>query len=344
MSQRSKRKEDHLRLAQQFFKENNDGSDKTWLNQVHLIRPALPESQVDPSVIRTQLFGHEISAPFFIEAMTGGSKASKKINQELGQTARQTNIPLALGSASILVNEPEQLASFLVAREEDPDGLLLANVNPRTPAKKTKEIVSELKADAVQIHLNAVQEAAMTEGERDFHWLDNMLEIREQVTCPLIVKEVGFGFDANSLQLLQENGFNLFDLAGSGGTNFAQIEDGRNPLDVSYLTDIGLPTALTTLIAQKLKLNYFVSGGIKDAMGIFKSLAMGGKLVGIAGTFLYLLEEQGVDKLIAVIEEWKQQLAVLFALYGKEKLADLTKIPRYYDLELKNVLEQLEIK
>ena len=43
MSKRSERKEEHLALAQMFFDKERQNS----FDQVHLLRPALPEAKVD---------------------------------------------------------------------------------------------------------------------------------------------------------------------------------------------------------------------------------------------------------------------------------------------------------
>lgn len=337
MSKRSERKEEHLALAQMFF----DNKQKNSFDQMHLLRPALPESATDLSKIECEIFNKKLAAPFFINAMTGGSEKSFKVNQALGKIAAKNGIALALGSASILVKEEKQLDSFLIARQEDPEGLLFANVNPTTPAKAAAKIVNELQADALQIHLNAVQEAAMPEGERNFHWLDNMLAIRQEVTVPIIVKEVGFGFDEASLLKLKMNGFDYFDLAGSGGTNFAQIENHRNQQDVSYLEDLGLPTVISSLIARKLRLQFFVSGGVRSPLDVVKGLALGGKMVGVANTFLQELEQNGTTGLDQFIANWKKELALLLAVYGVQDLQDLTKLQIYYDLPLKNLIDQI---
>ena len=225
MSQRSIRKEEHLALTQMFFNAQKTNS----FDQVHLLRPALPESQVNLNAVKTTWFGKELAAPFFINAMTGGSEKSRQINRQLGEIANKQQIALALGSASILTKEEDQLESFYVAREANPDGLLFANVNPLTPAKAADKIVKDLQADALQIHLNVAQEIPMPEGDRDFVWLDRMLEIKEAAGVPVIVKEVGSGLDPVSLQKLQAAGFSWFDIGGAGGTNFAQIENSRNP-------------------------------------------------------------------------------------------------------------------
>lgn len=337
MSKRSERKEEHLALAQMFFNKQKENS----FDQMHLLRPTLPESKVDQASIRTSFLGKEVSAPFFIEAMTGGSEKSKKINWQLGSVAAKENIALALGSASILVKENEQLSSFTVAREQDPDGLLFANVNPLTPASDAAKIVQELQADALQIHLNVVQEAAMPEGERDFCWLNNMLEIRQAVTVPIIIKEVGFGFDQASLKKLKDAGFDLFDIGGMGGTNFAQIENSRNQYNLSYLSSLGLPTVITSLIAEKMQLDFFVSGGVRNPLDVLKGLALGGKLVGIANTFLQQLMQHDTEGLIEEIQEWKKELAILLAVFGKNDINSLSSLKRYYDLPLKNQIDQI---
>lgn len=140
--------------------------------------------------------------------MTGGSKQSLIVNQALGKIAHQEKIALALGSASILAKEKDQLESFYAARDEDPNGVLIVNVNPETPINAIKQTIKELQADALQIHLNTVQEIAMPEGDRNFIWLDQIKNILDQITIPVIIKEVGFGLDQNSIHLLKEMALN----------------------------------------------------------------------------------------------------------------------------------------
>lgn len=336
MSQRSIRKEEHLALTQMFFNAKKTNS----FDQVQLLRPALPESKVDPAVIKTNWFGKELDAPFFINAMTGGSEKSKEVNQSLGSLAAKHHLALALGSASILAKEADQLESFYVAREANPDGLLFANVNPLTPVEATVKIVNDLKADALQIHLNVAQETAMPEGDRDFVWLDRMKAIKDAVDVPIIVKEVGNGLDPTSIKTLQEAGFEWFDLGGAGGTNFAQIENSRNASPLHALDYVGLPTALAALLAAPLTDNLIVSGGVREPMDVMKSLALGGKYVGVANHFLHTLLSEGKDSLDEEIAKWKSDLTMLFALYGQK--VQPVKVPYYLDLELKSQYDQLK--
>ena len=339
MSQRSQRKEEHLALAKMFFNSNKDND----FNHVHLIRPALPESAVNTDSILTEMFGHKISAPFFINAMTGGSDTSYTINQRLAKAAAAENIPMALGSASILEKEIDQIKSFEVARQENPDGLIFANVNPTTDPKVAQKIVDALDANALQIHLNSVQEAVMPEGDRDFHWIDNLKEIRDTVDVPIIIKEVGMGIDPESLRTLLINDFSIIDLGGSGGTNFAQIENERRKTQkLNFLEDIGLSTVKTLLAARTIPVTKTIiaAGGITNALDIFKSLVLGAQYVGIANYFLQFASQDS-ETLIAAIQNLKYELKLLTALFGLDHISKADEVKYYLDTDLYNFTRQL---
>ncbi|QNQ80401.1 type 2 isopentenyl-diphosphate Delta-isomerase [Lactobacillus sp. PV034] len=333
MSQRSQRKEEHLALAKMFFNKEIPSD----FDYIHLIRPALPESSYQTKSINTRLFGKTIAAPIYINAMTGGSQTSLRINKTLGQAAAKANIPLALGSASILEKEPDQLQSFYVARQENPDGLLFANVNPNTSSQSVKTIVRDLNADALQIHLNTVQEAAMPEGDRNFFWLDNLKEIRNSIDIPIIIKEVGQGLDKDTITILQKEGFEYFDLGGSGGTDFAKIENSRRPHhELSFLEDINLstPKALLWLqAAHDFPKQLFASGGIRNSLDIFKCLVLGANFVGMASHFLEFAY-RGTDELTKEIENIKDQLVMLTALFGLSDISQAKKVKYYLDNNL----------
>lgn len=327
ISQRAHRKDEHLALAKANYQLQHQNS----FDQIKLVRPTLPETVIDQHNIQTTFLGHTVSAPFFINAMTGGSPKGTQINRDLGTIAAKTGIPIALGSANIVTHEPEAIASFVVAREENPTGVILANINPFTAVTTAKKLEQEIKPDAFQIHLNAVQELIMPEGDRDFRWLDKLLALKDAIAVPVIIKEVGFGFDLSSLQLLEQNGFEFVDVAGSGGTDFAWIENFRRPgRNMDYLGEVGISTVDSLLNAGQTNLTYFASGGVRNPLDVLKSLVLGARAVGISNRFLQEYEEFGSAGLLELINNWQEQLAGLIALYGANSLEDVKEIKYNY--------------
>ena len=94
-------------------------------------------------------------------------------------------------------------------------------------------------------------------------------------------------------------------------------------------------------MAQKENVNFIVSGGVCNPLDILKGLALGGQFVGISNVFLQEFNKNGFEGLQTLISDWKDELAALIAIYGKNDLASLPQIKKYYDLQLKNQIDQL---
>src|SRR5699024_11254318 len=83
---------------------------------------------------------------------------------------------------------------------------------------------------SVQIHLNLLHETDMHEGSRQFSsWLGLLEDIVAGVEVPVIVKEVGFGLSAKTVEHLYNIGVRIVDVAGSGGAIVARVEHARTP-------------------------------------------------------------------------------------------------------------------
>ena len=75
-----------------------------------------------------------------------------------------------------------------------------------------------VEANALQIHLNVIQELTMPEGDRDFTGVLQRIEkIVLNSKVPVIVKEVGFGM-RETMQQLASVGVTAIDIGGQGGT------------------------------------------------------------------------------------------------------------------------------
>jgi isopentenyl-diphosphate delta-isomerase len=319
----SRRKDDHVRLA---VEQQRELDGRNQFDEVSFLHHALAGVDRPDVSLAVSFAGISWPVPLYINAMTGGSAKTGAINRNLAIAARETGVPLASGSMSAYFRDPSCAETFSVLREENPDGFVLANVNATASVEKARRAVDLLRADALQIHLNVVQETVMPEGDRSFSaWAPQIAAIAAAVDVPVIVKEVGFGLSRETVLLLGELGVRAADVSGRGGTDFARIENGRREGgEYAYLHGWGLSTAACLLDAQHVDLPVLASGGVRHPLDIARALALGASGVGVSGGFLRTLLDGGVSALIGQISAWLDQLAALHTMLGARTPTDLT--------------------
>ena len=321
------RKDEHLHLArqQQQARPEND------FDQLRFVHHALPVDglTLDAIDISTTLGDIPLSAPFYLNAMTGGSDLAYTINEKLGLIARELDLMLALGSISAGLETPERLASYQIARTMNPNGFIWANLSADSALEKAQRAQDALQANGLQLHLNLPQELVMPEGDRDFsNWLENIARIAQHLAVPVMVKETGFGMSLETLQLLKQTGVHYVDVSGRGGTSFTKIENARRPQhDFNYLADFGLSTVESLLEAKAFmgQLAIAASGGVRHAFDIVKALALGAQAVGISGLLVPTIIEKDTDATLKLLTTIKQDLPALYALVGANKTSELTQ-------------------
>lgn len=323
MKPATNRKNEHVSLAEHFYQADNDSS----FADLQFVHHSFSEMRTNETNLATSFAGLVMAFPFYINAMSGGSKWTKQVNEKLATVARETGLAMATGSVSAALKDPTVSDSFTIVREANPNGLVFANLGAGQTVENAKRAVDLLQADALQIHLNTPQEIVMPEGDRDFsNWLSEIGQIVQQMDVPVIVKEVGFGMSRETLQLLRSIGVKTVDISGKGGTNFAQIENyRRKDYKLDLLEDWGQTTAVSLLEAQPYtsELEILSSGGIRTPLDVVKSLALGAKAAGLSGHILHLVLKEGVDDTIQTIEHWKEQLVSIFTLLGCRVSTDL---------------------
>lgn len=324
-SQQAHRKDEHLSLATASYQQAHQHH---YFDQVRLIHDALPEMAVDAVDHTVQLADNlQLEWPFYLEAMTGGSKQAARVNQALAQLAKKHHLAMATGSLSVALREPAARPSFTVVRETNPDGVVIANLGADASLTQARDAINLLSADALELHLNAAQELVMPEGDRQFYWLDNIARLVDGLDVPVIVKEVGFGMSRATIDRLQEAGVQLINVSGRGGTNFAMIENRRNhQLDMADLTDWGQTTPESLLEARNSKAAIIASGGITCPLDAIKAGVLGAQAVGVAGYFLNLLIHSGAPALDQVLTDWQTELPRLLTLVGVHQFSDLSQV------------------
>ncbi|WP_348920817.1 type 2 isopentenyl-diphosphate Delta-isomerase [Enterococcus rotai] len=317
------RKDEHISLAKAFHKEKMNDFD-----QIKFIHHSFSEIALDEVDISTSFLDFTFKQPFYINAMTGGSERAKDINQQLGIIARETGVMVATGSVNAALKNPDLADTYQIMRKENPTGVIWANIGAGLSLEEAKRAVDLFQADGLQIHVNVPQELVMPEGDRDFHgWLDTIEDIVSHLSVPVIVKEVGFGMSSETIEQLVLRGVKAFDVSGQGGTSFTQIENARRKKrELGFLTDWGQSTVLSLLesINWQRDLTILASGGVRQSIDIVKALSLGAKSVGIAGTILNQLMKNGVDDTIALVQQWEEELKMLYTLLGKKSTSDLT--------------------
>jgi isopentenyl-diphosphate delta-isomerase len=265
-----------------------------------------------------------------INAMTGGTEYTYKINEQLAKLSMACNIPMAVGSQTIAIHDKNIQESFKIVREINKLGIIIANVSANSSYENVVEAVDMIAANAIQLHLNTAQEICMIEGDRNFKdILNNIRNIVHEVKVPVIVKEVGFGISYESAKKLYNVGVKYIDIGGRGGTNFIDIEDSRNKeSDYSFLKHWGIPTALSLLECKHVsrELRVICSGGITNAEEIVKAVTMGAALTGISGVILRELLDNGYDAAKAAIDKLQYQMKVFMLLLGAENIENLSKV------------------
>ncbi len=201
-----RRKDHHLDLCL----ERNVGSDglATGLGGFTFEYDALPEIDLDEVDLSRTVLGKKLAAPLLIGAMTGGTDRAGRINERLARAAARVGVGMALGSQRAMIVRPELAPSFAV-RHAAPDlPLLIGNVgavqlNYGIDAAQIRRALEAVGADALNFHLNALQEAIQPEGDTRFSGLRaKMAASIPEIGLPVLVKEVGAGISARAAEKL----------------------------------------------------------------------------------------------------------------------------------------------
>jgi len=294
-NQTEERKSSHIRVC---LEEDVQARRKTTgFEDAFFVHRALPEIKRDRISLSTSFFNHKLSAPLIVGAMTGGAVETTKINAAIAQAVEELGLGMGVGSQRAAINNPKLEHTFAVAREKAPTAFLIANIGaPQLVqgygVREARRAVEMMKADALAIHLNPLQEAVQPEGETDYAGvLKKIGEIAQTLKVPVIVKETGAGIAAEEAKMLEAAGVAGIDVAGAGGTSWAAVEyhrakelrnEFRQRLGENFW-DWGIPTAASLIeVVQSVHLTVIASGGIRSGMDVAKALALGADLTSTA--------------------------------------------------------------
>lgn len=330
-NQTSARKSDHIRIN---LEEDVQSKLTTGLERYFFLHNALPELNLEEIDLSVEIFGKKLKAPLLISSMTGGSKEATEINQRLAEAAQESGIAMGLGSQRAALEDEKLTLSFKV-RNVAPDILLFANLgavqlNYGYGLAHLQKAVEMAEADALMLHLNALQEAVQPEGDTNFTGLLKKIEIMcKQLPVPVVVKEVGWGISAEVARQLAQAGVQAIDVAGAGGTSWTQVEMHRAETEsqarlAAAFGDWGITTSESIIqIREALRnMRIFASGGVRSGVDIAKCIALGAELGGMASPYLKAANES-TDAVVQTIEEVSRELRVSMFATGAANIATL---------------------
>jgi isopentenyl-diphosphate delta-isomerase len=321
-----KRKEDHIRICVE-----NDVSSLTsaGFEDVCLVHKSLPEVNFEDISTEVMFFGKKLKAPIIIEAMTGGTKIAEKINKNLAKAAEECGVAIALGSARSAI-ENKKLWSTYYVRDVAPSIPVIGNLGlvqfvEDYGKEQMLEVVTEMEADAIEIHLNPLQEIVQPEG--DVNWkdaLNNISGIIREVNFPVIAKETGAGISREVAIMLERAGFSMLDLSGLGGTSFSYVEYFRASSELGKeLRDWGIKTTISIVeCSRATSLPVIASGGIRSGIDGAKAIALGASYFGMARPLLKAALESA-EEVKEIIERYIHELKVAMFLTGASNINDL---------------------
>lgn len=327
-----KRKKEHVDLS---VNEDVSYQKSTGFDQFNFLHNALPEINSEDVNLSKSLLGREFSFPLFISSMTGGYSEAGAVNTIIAEFCETENLPFGVGSQRAMLEDPNHEESFSVVRSHAPTAFIASNIGGAQligglNESKIRRMIDSIKADAVIVHLNPLQELMQREGDRDFRGIKKGIEeLVKKVECPIIVKETGAGISQEVAKRLFDIGVSVIDVAGAGGTSWSKVENLRSnqtePLP--EFNDWGIPTVdcirQVDALRNTFSFELIASGGIRSSFDIAKAIALGSDFTASAQPVIKAIMNGGYEALDTLYKSWQKQAQYILTLLGCSSFEDL---------------------
>lgn len=342
MSPTSLRKKEHVDINL----EERVQTVRTYWDDLVPLHDAAPEVDWHAIPLGLRFLGKDLGAPLMIASMTGGYPGAEGINRHLAFAAAEHRLAIGVGSQRAALKDPSTKRSYTSVRDHDVP-FVAANIGlpqllPQRGGKpltldEVDALVSMLEADALIVHLNYLQEAVQPGGDLNAKGgLAAIRKVVEHVDVPVIAKETGAGIARGAAAALVKAGVKAIDVGGMGGTSFAAVElvrarkagEARLARIGELYRDWGLPTPVSLLEcrAAKAKVPLIGTGGIDDGLKLFKALALGATMGGMANAALKAAVK-GEKECSAFLGQVLDELRTAMLLTGCATLKDCAGAP-----------------
>jgi isopentenyl-diphosphate Delta-isomerase len=332
------RKQQHVELVLQ--RDVAFRTKATGLDSWEFVHNALPEIDFEEIDTATPFLNHSLRLPLMVSSMTGGYAGALQINRRLAEACASAGLAMGVGSQRQAIGDPTFHRTFSVVREVSSDIPIVGNIGAVEiaswkSADEACRLVDLVRADALAVHLNPVQELLQPEGSPRFRGvLAAIGMLVRSLPVPLLVKEVGAGISEKVAQLLLNVGVTIIDVAGAGGTSWAGVELLRQSRAqaMAEFWDWGIPTAdavrsVAALKSTSRSFTLIASGGIDGGLSAAKCIALGADLTAAARPILQTLHAKGSRGLTAYLMRWEKELKAAMFLTGSRTIHELQHAP-----------------
>jgi isopentenyl-diphosphate delta-isomerase len=335
------RKIEHVNIA---LGQNVSVPQSASWQDIRLVHQALPEVDLDDIDTSITFLGHRLDYPIFMSSLTGGHPDVLKINRNLALAAERYNLALGVGSQRAAIVDPHLAESYAITRASAPNAFLIANIGaPQLIAQarhdaftlqQVQQAIAMIDANALAVHMNSLQEATQSEGDRRAVGEATALQqLTASINVPVISKETGAGVCREQALLLRSCGVSAIDVGGAGGSSMAALEAARSQSHGDTQTmstgqlysDWGIPTPISVVESLAADLPIIATGGVRSGLDAARALALGATLIGIGFPFLKAASES-YECVCQVVEDTITQLKVAMQLSGANSLAQLRAV------------------
>ncbi|WP_376793767.1 type 2 isopentenyl-diphosphate Delta-isomerase [Thermogemmatispora sp.] len=335
------RKLEHITVA---LEEGIGVGQRAGWRDIHLVHQALPEVDLEEVDTTTFFLGRRLASPVVISALTGGHPEAVSINRNLARAAERYGLALGVGSQRAALVNPALASTYAVVREEAPHAFLIANIgapqlidqvrHSAFTRTQVEEAIAMIEADALAVHMNALQEATQVEGDRRMRGVAAALRrLTAESPVPVIAKETGAGVCREQALLLRSCGVAAIDVGGAGGSSMSALEAARarahgekQAQEIGELyRDWGIPTPIALVEAGAAGLPLIATGGVRSGLDVARALALGATLVGMGFPFLRAASES-YERVCELLEQTLTELKIAMQLSGAANLTALRQV------------------
>lgn len=338
------------------LRDENQALGQSGLDKIRLLHEALPSVNFDDVTISARLWkatqtkfkNQTLATPFYVAGMTAGHPDAALVNERLAVACAERGWAMGVGSQRKELNSKSR--EWIDIREKAPDTVLLGNIGItqllETDSQKLGELVRNLGASGLCIHLNAHQEALQPEGTPRFKGAEGALaritEMLASEGIPVVVKETGCGFSPATLKRLQAfspAALAAIDVSGLGGTHWGRIEGRRaeNSDEIrakaaETFANWGVSTVDSVCAAREILLSpesgsetaIWASGGVRSGLDAAKLIALGAHRVGYAKPALEKALE-GPESLRDWMKQQEFELRLALFCTGCREISELSE-------------------